>query len=173
MSGSVRILVSANEKFACIHISGRASVASSVDFKMLLDQLFQRGCTLFVVDLTECAWMDSTFLGVLAGFALRLNPTQANHAARTIELFNPNARLSRQLEETGVLQLFKTAQGTAPSDTCAPDDMDRTEASREDVVRTCLQAHETLMSLNPANVARFKDVTAFLAEDLKKLKPGP
>jgi len=29
-----------------------------------------------------------------------------------------------------------------------------------------------LMDINPNNVARFKDVAAFLADDLKKMKPG-
>ena len=33
---------------------------------------------------------------------------------------------------------------------------------------TILQAHETLMAANPENVARFKDVVAFMREDLKK-----
>jgi hypothetical protein len=33
-----------------------------------------------------------------------------------------------------------------------------------------LEAHQTLMAVNPENVIRFKDVTLFLAEDLKSLE---
>jgi hypothetical protein len=33
-----------------------------------------------------------------------------------------------------------------------------------------LEAHQTLMAIDPRNVSKFKEVTAFLAEDLKRLK---
>ena len=49
-------------------------------------------------------------------------------------------------------------------------DLDRDCPDREEVQRTCLEAHETLMEINPNNVPRFKDVARFLAEDLKKME---
>jgi len=42
--------------------------------------------------------------------------------------------------------------------------------ARTNRIATSLEAHQTLMALNPENVARFKDVTQFLAEDLENLK---
>jgi hypothetical protein len=41
--------------------------------------------------------------------------------------------------------------------------------SREEVTLNCLQAHQTLMAINPANIPKFKEVTAFMAEDLKRI----
>ncbi|MDB6032217.1 MAG: Anti-sigma-factor antagonist, partial [Verrucomicrobiales bacterium] len=41
-----------------------------------------------------------------------------------------------------------------------------------EISRTCLEAHKTLMEINPANISKFKDVTQFLAEDLKKMEEG-
>lgn len=38
------------------------------------------------------------------------------------------------------------------------------------MARTSLEAHQTLMKINPANIPKFKDVAEFLAEDLKKLE---
>ena len=38
------------------------------------------------------------------------------------------------------------------------------------MTRTCLEAHQTLIDLSPANAARFKDVAQFLAEGVKKPK---
>jgi hypothetical protein len=35
-----------------------------------------------------------------------------------------------------------------------------------------LEAHQTLMRVNPENIPKFKNVTEFLVEDLKNLKPG-
>jgi hypothetical protein len=38
------------------------------------------------------------------------------------------------------------------------------------VARTCIEAHQTLMAISPANAAKFKDVTQFLTEGLKRPK---
>jgi hypothetical protein len=117
--------------------------------------------------------MDSTFLGVLAGFGLKLNLPQTDKIDRTIQLYNPNARISELLENLGVLHLFKVTEGSVKTpDGAAPSDVKPTNASREEVTRTCLEAHKVLMAINPDNVGRFKDVTAFLADDLKKMKSG-
>jgi hypothetical protein len=117
--------------------------------------------------------MDSTFLGVLAGFGLKLNSPQTDKIDRTIQLFNPNARISELLENLGVLHLFKVTEGPVKTpDGAATKDVKSANASREEVTRTCLEAHKTLMDINPDNVSRFKDVTAFLADDLKKMRSG-
>jgi len=167
------MLVSIGEKSAMVQIAGRANFTSSVDFKSLLDQLLQRGYTCFILDLTECVLMDSTFLGVLAGFGLKLNSPQTDKIDRTIQLFNPNGRISELLENLGVLHLFKVTEGNVKApDGATTKDVQTTNATREEVTRTCLEAHKTLMDINPDNVGRFKDVTAFLADDLKKMKAG-
>ena len=36
-----------------------------------------------------------------------------------------------------------------------------------------LEAHDVLMRINPENVARFKEVGQFMAQELKKLKGPP
>jgi len=170
---SAKMLVSIGERSAMVQIAGRANFTSSVDFKTLVDQLLQRGYTCFILDLTECVLMDSTFLGVLAGFGLKLNSPQTDKVDRTIQLFNPNGRISELLENLGVLHLFKVTEGTAKTpEGAATKDVQTQNPTREEVTRTCLEAHKTLMDLNPDNVARFKDVAAFLADDLKKMKPG-
>jgi len=165
--------VSVGEKCAFVRITGRANFTSSVDFKSLLDQLLQKSYTCFVLDLTECVLMDSTFLGVLAGFGLKLSAPQLDNVERTISLYNPNPRIAELLENLGVLHLFRITEGEIklPGNAEAKD-VKSVNASREEVTRTCLEAHQTLMNINPDNITRFKDVAAFLADDLKKMKSG-
>jgi anti-sigma B factor antagonist len=166
-SANVSVLV--GKKFACLKISGRANFTTSPDFKTLLNELVQKGYGHFIIDLSECVLMDSTFLGVLAGFGLKLNP-KAVPAERGIELFNANPRVAELLENLGALHLFTVVNGALqlPDDVkiCTPES---TNPSHEQITRTCLEAHQTLMKVNPENAARFKDVTQFLAEDLKSL----
>src|SRR5216683_2470057 len=73
------------------------------------------------------------------------------------------------LESLGVLHLFKLAEGPAQvPDTAQPQALTPACPTKEEVTRSCLEAHQTLMKLNPENAAKFKEVAAFLAEDLKK-----
>jgi len=169
---SAKLQVLVGRDFACVRVSGRANFSFSPDFKGLLNGLAQKGFNHFLIDLSECVLMDSTFLGVLAGFGLKMNQT-AGPDQRGIELFNPNARITELLENLGALDLFKIVTGALQ----LPDDVQTTSTesanpSHEEITRTCLEAHKTLMAVNPDNVARFKDVTQFLAEDLKALEKG-
>lgn len=168
VSASLSVLVGKN--FACVKIAGRANFAVAPDFKTLLNELAGKGYRHFIIDLSECVLMDSTFLGVLAGFGMKLNPDGAP-TERGIELHNANSRVSELLENLGALHLFKITNGTLqlPADLtpCTPDPVN---PSHEQITRTSLEAHQTLMEMNPDNVARFKDVAQFLAEDLKHIE---
>jgi anti-sigma B factor antagonist len=167
---SVNLSVLVGKNFACVKIAGRANFTSTPDFKTLLAELVEKGYNHFIIDLSECVLMDSTFLGVLAGFGLKM-PPDGTTDVRGIELSNPNARVSELLENLGALHLFKVTNGPLQ----LPDDLkartsESINPSHEEVTRTCLEAHQTLMVVNPENVARFKDVARFLAEDLKNLE---
>ena len=54
-----------------------------------------------MLDLSECVLMDSTFLGVLAGFGLKLSGGNGDQAGMAIELFNPSPRITELLETLG------------------------------------------------------------------------
>jgi anti-sigma B factor antagonist len=170
---SAKMLVLACKNFVCVKIVGRANFTYGPDFKSLLTGLAAKGCARFIIDLSECVLMDSTFLGLLAGFGLKLNQAAAADP-HGIELLNPNPRLVDLLENLGALHLFKITKGTMqlPGDvqTQTPESLNPT---REQITRTCLEAHQSLMAMNPNNVVRFKDVTLFLAEDLKNLQNAP
>src|SRR5258706_563946 len=76
-----------------------------------------------------------------------------------IELLNPNPRVADLLENLGVAHLFRVVCGPELNDSGlkalgpTPGSTDRKEMSRH-----CLDAHRTLMEINPENVGRFKDV---------------
>lgn len=167
---SVNLSVWVGKNLVCVKIAGRANFSSSPDFKTLLLELTQKGYRHFIIDLSGCSLMDSTFLGTLAQFGLKLN--SAGPAGQPgVELSNPNSRVTELLENLGVLHLFKILNGALE----LPDDMrpcqpDITNPTHEQITRTCLEAHQMLMTVNPQNVARFKDVTQFLAEDLNSLE---
>ena len=169
-NGPANLSVLVKDDLVCIRIAGRASFQSSVDFKTLINSLWQKGHRRFVLNLVDCQLMDSTFLGVLAGLGLKFSQETNGDSPATIELLNPCSRVADLLENLGIAHLFKVIEGPAPG----PNGVDAVSpsgsADRKETTRTCLEAHKILMELNPANVAKFKDVTRFLEEDLKKME---
>ena len=167
-----KLSVLVGKDFACVKIAGRANFTSSPDFKTLLTGLSQKGYGHFIIDLSECVLMDSTFLGVLAGFGLKLN-----QAARPINAASNCSMPTRaspncwKISARCICSKSPPARCNCPT-TSKPARPNPSIPTHEQITRTSLEAHQTLMAVNPDNVARFKDVTQFLAEDLKTLEDG-
>jgi anti-anti-sigma regulatory factor len=150
---------------ACIRVVGRANFALSVDFQKLLHYLQNSGHPDPLLDLSACELMDSTFLGMLAHEA-RDVIARRDQPAPGLNLLNPRPGVRQVMEDLGVAPLFRfVEQADCPAGfEAAPAS---SPASRTELARLSLEAHEELMALNPANVAKFQDVACFLAEELR------
>ncbi len=155
-----------------IKLRGRATVTLSVPFKALVNETLQRGRSCFALELSECLIMDSTFLGVLANFGVRLEQEHPEKPQR-ITLISPSQKILDLLDNLGAMRFFRVVENSAPAaEKFQPVAAPEAPVSRVEVSRTCLEAHRLLMEIDPRNVSKFKDVTQFLAEDLKKLEGG-
>src|SRR5262245_61655655 len=96
-SPSATVFVCADDHAAIIRISGRANFSCSVHFKTVVQELYNRGAQRFILDLGECATMDSTFLGVLAGLALKLSDNE-KPVKPILEMYKPNERVLELLD---------------------------------------------------------------------------
>jgi anti-sigma B factor antagonist len=169
---SAKLMVAVFDHTVCIKVNGRADFTSSLDLKKLIGELWQRGYDHFVFELCDCLTMDSTFLGLLSGIGLKFSEGKSVQLGTPLELLNPNPRIAETLENLGVVDLFAIKTCTeALTDkfqplTQAPDN------TQLELTRTCLEAHKTLMAIKPENIQKFKDVTQFLADDLKRLEAG-
>ena len=158
---------------ARIRIEGRANCNASVEFKTLIRRLHDHGHHHFILDLEKCLLMDSTFLGVLAGLGQSFESTNHGTIQPVIELCNVNERINELLENLGVNHLFKfSSPAPVPQQPASQTQVLSGDTSRLELSRTSLEAHQTLMHLNPANIPKFKDVTLFLSEDLKRAESG-
>jgi len=105
---------------------------------------------------------------VLAGLSLKLVQAANGGKTASIQILNPNERVSDLLDNLGIAHLFNIVAGASPAAQYTP--AASAQASRIDISKTSLEAHETLMQVNPANIPKFKDVAKFLVEDLSKLQ---
>ena len=162
--------VCVGERAVCVKIDGRANFTSSVDFKKLITGLWEKGRHRFVLDLTDCPVMDSTFLGVLAGLVGQFNNAANGNPRATIELFHSNERIVGSLDNLGVAHCIALVGEAPPAENLVPVEASPASLDKKEISKTCLEAHLTLMSINPDNIPKFKDVAQFLAEDLKRME---
>src|SRR6266699_3024467 len=62
-----------------VKVEGRGSFLNSGNLKEFAREMLDRGYREFVVDLADCAMMDSTFMGTMASVALRLKELGRGH----------------------------------------------------------------------------------------------
>jgi anti-sigma B factor antagonist len=149
-----------------VKVEGKGSFQNSPALKEFSKQMLERGYRFFVVDLQGCPVMDSTFMGTLAGIALRLR----EFGNGTLLVRNANERNSDLLRNLGLNNLFevesKPSELTDGVVEAAPLDADRT-IGRADQAECMIEAHEALVDADPENLARFKDVLEYLKQDLR------
>ena len=144
-----------------LKVEGRGTFQNSSGVKEFVKQMILRGHRDFVVDLDSCELMDSTFMGTLAGLALRLREI-GQGKLRTV---NVNDRNTDLLENLGLDQLFSVEREFREP---APASLEKTEAvsnvaEQKIVVRA---AHEALVKADSHNSAKFKDVIEYLRQEL-------
>lgn len=163
MSTASSIYVGSVERTVWVKVEGRGTFQNSAGLKEFVKQMVQRGFRDFVVDLKGCELMDSTFMGTLAGVALRLREIGQGQL-RAVHVNERNADL---LANLGLDQLF-----TVESDGVGSPEGERLrevvsgpegESHRAKVV---LEAHEALVEAEAANAVKFKDVLEYLRQEL-------
>lgn len=171
MNSDQTLQVAHTDSAVYVKIVGRATCHCSVNFKTLMIEMIDRHFDEFILDVTDCKIMDSTFLGVLAKCADLFTKTASNGAVHKVKLLRPNDRIESLIDNLGVLSFFEVIEeSTVNPDEFTEHECDPAASSKEAIAETSLEAHEELMRLNPDNVAKFKSVTEFLTKDLQKIR---
>lgn len=111
------------------------------------------------VDLSQCEYMDSTFMGLLVGFNKLLMEKQGH----SIEILNPRPECLELLKGLGVLPLFKVT-----NEKCIlPDDMDLVSQAEKAPAAMLLKAHEDLIDLSEENKSKFSALRSILKKNIE------
>jgi anti-sigma B factor antagonist len=169
------ILVAVRQRCAMVKVNGRGSFKAGPSLKRFGAAVVDKGCTQIIFDMEQCLAMDSTFMGVLAGLALRLQ--RASDDGRVVAM-NLTPKTASLLETLGLDRLVECYQaGNLPDKlrVCLNNllELENLAADGEDEKRdsleTMLEAHQDLVEAAPENLTRFRDVIAYLDQDLKEL----
>lgn len=153
-------------------VEGRGTFQNSAGLKEFVKQMIHRGYRDFMVDLRDCEQMDSTFMGTLAGVALRLREIGQG----SLRAINVNERNVGLLSSLGLDQLFSVEGATEGAGESIPDSATLSEAlpgkvGSEAQKKTVLEAHEALAEADAANAVKFRDVLEYMRQELNVAEP--
>ncbi len=125
----------------------------------LRDRVFDRleskpPVTDLFVDLGQCAYMDSTFMGLLVGFNKRF----MRFADKPITLFGVSGECECLLKTIGILRLVRVSDGQA----AFPQAMEDLSGGAPPSADLILDVHENLMEISAENRKRFSALHAIL-----------
>jgi anti-anti-sigma regulatory factor len=165
-----QILVGENGPNVFIRLIGRGYFQNSAALRQYLEDQILRKKSKIDLDLSECTGMDSTFLGTLAGIAMKLQ--QCGEGLLTIR--NLTALTRRQLTLLGVdrlecVHLLELPPSPIPEEITPIDQKPDQEGDvKKKTAEIMLDAHENLMKISPQNEAEFKDLAEVLRNRLKR-----
>ena len=166
------IQVGVNGPTVWVRVEGKGSFLNSGNLKEFAREMLDRGYREFIVDLADCAMMDSTFMGTMAGVALRLKELGHGH----LHVVHCGNRSQELLSGLGLDQIFDIHANGARAPECeafksvARDQSQ--EGKKQEQTETMLKAHEALCEAVPENLFRFKDVLDYLKQDLHHETPS-
>ncbi|CAN5619371.1 hypothetical protein BH18VER1_BH18VER1_12920 [soil metagenome] len=159
------IQVGINGEAVWVRVEGKGNFLNSGNLKDFAREMVNRGYREFVVDLENCAMMDSTFMGTMAGVALRLKEIGHGH----FHVVHCGERSRDLLTGLGLDQIFDIHSNGAAAPECHGFETTKSvepSEQKHEQAKEMLDAHEALCEAAPQNISRFKDVLDYLKQDL-------
>jgi len=148
-----------------LRVTGRGTHLNSPLLRRYARQAIEQKLAL-LFDLGGCTYMDSTFLGMLAGLAMRCRES----GRPRIRVLAANPRVREMMEDLGIDRFFDFDLRATP----AAEEMRPLEGpapSGPEKAREVLEAHRALTAAAPDNAIKFRDVIALIEEELGQAPP--
>ena len=139
---------------AILAVVGKAGYLNCRSAGEFFSAAVEKGCTKLLVQLKDCTGMDSTFLGMIAGVALKLKKVGGE-----LVILNPGERNLELVENLGITKLIKISNEAKEG---TPEDSLPTSSAP---VSAILDAHENLVEADSSNLVKFEDVISFLKKE--------
>lgn len=154
------------ERGVYVRAHGHANMNNSHLFRDLIESLLDQGRRLFVIDLAQCAGMDSTFMGVLVGIAMYEADPPETVRPRTM-LVNVAEHCARQLGALGLEHLIQVREAAlGVPEGVAFERLEERPSEPRSRVKMIEEAHRHLVRVNDRNAALFGPLLSTLAAEL-------
>lgn len=156
------------DEFSWIRCEGKGSFLNSPTLKDWCEREIENGANCIVVDLQACKGMDSTFMGTMAGLAMKLMKLPEGK----LQVADPGERTRKSLEDLGLDVLMQIDPADACWRSLSNDIRSRLatcEASQEKLSQGVhvLDAHKKLCEADARNTQKFGTVLDYLEAEVK------
>ena len=159
------IFISNKDGVHHIRVKGNASFVCAPPLRELAKKLPAEPFNGIKIDLEECTWMDSTFMGMLAMLGL-----SARKKGVPAEIFNASEQNEKLLGGLGLKKVFEFKIGEFDD---VAGDAASNATTPESNARNVLDAHQTLMDIDVSNVPKFEKVVEFVKKDIDRMEGKP
>lgn len=162
-----------NGRTAVLRIEGRGSFKASPPMKRFIHQVIKTGSAdRILIEMSKCSGMDSTFMGVVAGVACYIK----SKPVFSFKLINLSEKNEKLLVTLGVDRVVDYSLSTSEEEKDILNQLDGSAKALEndksnklDTAKTTLEAHQSLVDINPDNLSKFKSILEYLQDDVRKL----
>lgn len=162
---SGRVLARCEADEILLLIGGQASCHLCPALKQYVEDARRRGARKLAIDLTDCQYCDSTFLGTLLALKRTFEPLGG------LVLVRPSTDVRRILAQLAAEKLFKVAEQFPPHDvqtTWQQLDSHWEKEQSKAFQQTVVEAHEELAAAGGDLAARFQPLAEALRDELDK-----
>lgn len=155
-----------NDSGLFIKARGHITAAVSADLReLILTRLTKAPVPpVLAVDLSECEYMDSTFMGLLVGFHKRYKVL----TGRALTILRPTTDCIKLLGGLGILKLMTLVTG---NEVASPEAWTGLRPQRAPSTEILLHAHRNLSEISPENEKKFSLLQGVLEQQLEKKEP--
>lgn len=171
MSATDSISTCRQGDYSWIRCDGKGSFLNSHHVKQCAEGELAHGMGHIVIDLSKCTGMDSTFMGTMAGIALKL----AKLPGGKMEVANPGEKNRASLEDLG-LGVLMEIDPEHPGWAADLDDIERdlrpceVDPGKIEKAPHVLDAHKKLCEADESNTEKFGTVLEFLEAEVNAKK---
>jgi anti-sigma B factor antagonist len=159
---NARLLVAEQGPLILFQLHGRGTLKLCQEFSLYCDDMLVReDIKSVMLDLANCASMDSTFMGIMVKIGIRAKGRLA------LLVVNANESHHDLLDGVGVSRVWKYVNSPVPELSWATLAAATAGAVKDMAGKSqiILEAHQALMAIDPANIPKFQNVVDMIANE--------
>ena len=158
MDSDFRVHVTPDRAF--IKVCSKATYLNCESIRKFFEEQKKIGQKRYIIDFQDCLGMDSTFLGILVGVALKI---RAENDGGSLILLNLRERNLETVCNLGIHQITEISSEEV-KDAKQLKELVQNSSSSSVGSETIYNAHKALMNLNEKNLKVFSDVVSYLEQ---------
>jgi|SRR5581483_4838898 len=157
------VFVHQQDDVLAFRVEGWATMKQSLSLRRLAEAHLAAGVHAIQIDLRQCAYMDSTFMGTL----LFLHRTCRKRPSCEFILLAPSSECCKLLQQLGLHEVFRV-QTSADAPACSWTELTKEMEDARAFQGNVLQAHQELANLPGPASAPFRAVVKCMEKDMGK-----